>query len=188
MDLFKFQAQVQAQSFEELAERNQSKGYLQLQACCYKQDSDLTKSGKAADAYTWKCYGTEEIIGNRRRSFYRCAYPGCQANKVVERSLDWKSFVVLYRASHNHLSHIRASNHLTIKIPDKSFVTYEGGQMDEDGLVFFMRSVEDETRLQNLMDKKFDQPSDRRKAAVGLGVRKTKTRLVETWNTILTIL
>ncbi|MBA0621299.1 hypothetical protein Godav_006940 [Gossypium davidsonii] len=182
-------AQVQAQSFEELAERNQSKGNLQFQACCYKQDSDLTKSGKAADAYTWKCYGTKGLIGNRRKSFYRCAHPGCQAKKSVERSLDGKSFIVLSRASHNHpkslptrtsslsaFSHIRASNHLTIKIPDKSSVTYEGGQMDMDGLVFFVRSVEDETGLQNLMDKKSDQPSDRHKAVVGLGVRKAKTR------------
>ncbi|KAH1074641.1 hypothetical protein J1N35_026969 [Gossypium stocksii] len=182
-------AQVQAQSFEELAERNQSKGNLQFQACCYKQDSDLTKSGKAADAYTWKCYGTKGLIGNRRKFYYRCAHPGCQAKKSVERSLDGKSFIVLSRASHNHpeslptrtsslsaFSHIRASNHLTIKIPDMSFVTYEGGQMDMDGLVFFMRSVEDETGLQNLMDKKSDQPSDRHKAVVGLGVRKAKTR------------
>ncbi|MBA0593064.1 hypothetical protein Gorai_010023, partial [Gossypium raimondii] len=182
-------AQVQAQSFEELAERNQSKGNLQFQACCYKQDSDLTKSGKAADAYTWKCHGTKGLIGNRRKSFYRCAHPGCQAKKSVERSLDGKSFIVHSRASHNHpkslptrtsslsaFSHIRASNHLTIKIPDKSSVTYEGGQMDMDGLVFFVRSVEDETGLQNLMDKKSDQPSDRHKAFVGLGVRKAKTR------------
>ncbi|XP_052481548.1 uncharacterized protein LOC105764736 isoform X10 [Gossypium raimondii] len=181
-------AQVQAQSFEELAERNQSKGNLQFQACCYKQDSDLTKSGKAADAYTWKCHGTKGLIGNRRKSFYRCAHPGCQAKKSVERSLDGKSFIVHSRASHNHpkslptrtsslsaFSHIRASNHLTIKIPDKSSVTYEGGQMDMDGLVFFVRSVEDETGLQNLMDKKSDQPSDRHKAFVGLGVRKAKT-------------
>ncbi|KAL1068623.1 hypothetical protein V6Z11_D12G209700 [Gossypium hirsutum] len=180
-------AQVQAQSFEELAERNQSKGNLQFQACCYEQDSDLTKSGKAADASTWKCYGTKGLIGNRRKSFYRCAHPGCQAKKSVERSLDGKSFIVLSRASHNHpkslptrtslsaFSHIRASNHLTLKIPDKSSVTYEGGQMDMDGLVFFVRSVEDETGLQNLMDKKSDQPSDRHKVVVGLGVRKAKT-------------
>ncbi|KHG10275.1 putative WRKY transcription factor 26 [Gossypium arboreum] len=180
-------AQVQAQSFEELAERNQSKGNLQLKACCYKQDSNLTKSGKAADAYTWKCYGTKGLIGNRRKRFYNCAHPGCRAKKSVEKSLDGKSFIVLYRASHNHpeslptrtssLSacfHIRASNHLTIKIPDKSFVTYEGGQMDMDGSVFFMRSAEDETELQTLMDKKFDQPSDGHKATVGAGVRKAK--------------
>ncbi|TYH96977.1 hypothetical protein ES332_A12G212300v1 [Gossypium tomentosum] len=167
-------AQVQAQSFEELAERNQSKGNLQLKACCYKQDSNLTKSGKAADAYTWKCYGTKGLI---------C----CRAKKSVEKSLDGKSFIVLYRASHNHpeslptrtsslsaCSHIRASNHLTIKIPDKSFVTYEGGQMDMVGSVFFMRSAEDETELQTLMDKKFDQPSDGHKATVGAGVPKAK--------------
>ncbi|KAK9034493.1 hypothetical protein V6N11_050655 [Hibiscus sabdariffa] len=104
---------VQAHRFEELAEQNKSKGNLQSQASCYKQD----------------------------RSFQ------------VTRSLEWPTTEVIHRASHNHPKSqptrtssqsafsriLRASNHLNIKIPDKSIVTYEGGQMDDDGLVLFMR-------------------------------------------------
>ncbi|KAK8993999.1 hypothetical protein V6N11_008210 [Hibiscus sabdariffa] len=117
---------AQAQSFEELAEQNQSKGNLQSQASCYKQDRSCP----------------------------------------VTRSPEWPTTEVIHRASHNHPKSqptktssrsafsriLRASNHLTIKIPDKSIVTYEGGQMDDDGLVLFLR----------------------RKTAMDVGVRKAK--------------
>ncbi|GMJ05823.1 hypothetical protein HRI_004251500 [Hibiscus trionum] len=117
----------------------------------------------------------------------RCDYkqdPGCQPKRLLE----WPPTEVIHRASHNHPKSqptrtsslsafsriLRASNHLTIKIPDKSIVTYEGGQMDDDGLLLFMRLVADENKLQTLMDKNFDQLSDRRKAAIGVDVRKAK--------------
>ncbi|XP_022769589.1 WRKY transcription factor WRKY24-like [Durio zibethinus] len=131
------------------------------------ESQQSVKSRKSTDAYTWRCYGIKGLTGNRRRSYYRCAHPGCPANKSVERSLEGQITQVIHKAWHNHpesqptrtsslsaFSHIiRASNHLTIKIPDQSFVTYEGGHSDtEAGSVVFMRS---------LMDKKFDQPSDR---------------------------
>ncbi|KAE8683995.1 hypothetical protein F3Y22_tig00111161pilonHSYRG00006 [Hibiscus syriacus] len=144
---------LQAQSFEELAEQNQSKGNLQSQPCCCKQD------------------------------------PGGPAKKSVERSLDWQTTEVIHRASHNHPKSqptktsslsafsriLRAFNHLTIKIPDKSFVTYEGGKMDDDGSVLFI-SVADEEKLQSTMIKNFYELSDRCKVTLGVNVQKAKKR------------
>ncbi|XP_022769560.1 uncharacterized protein LOC111313103 isoform X4 [Durio zibethinus] len=153
-----------------------------LEASIRDESQQSVKSRKSADAYTWRCYGIKGLTGNRRRSYYRCAYPGCPANKSVERSLEGQITQVIHKAWHNHpesqptrtsslsaFSHIiRASNHLTIKIPDQSFVTYEGGHMDaEAGSVVFMRS---------LMDKKFDQPSDRPKADIDEDVPKAQKR------------
>ncbi|KAE8684034.1 AP-3 complex subunit delta-like [Hibiscus syriacus] len=89
------------------------------------------------------------LVGLRRRliGFIRVSGPWGPAKKSVERSLDWQTTEVIHRASHNHPKSqptktsslsafsriLRAFNHLTIKIPDKSFVTYEGGKMDDDG-------------------------------------------------------
>ncbi|XP_021286255.1 probable WRKY transcription factor 34 [Herrania umbratica] len=148
-------ARLQAQSFEEVAKQSQSKGNLQANYGNYcKQYSHLVKSRKSDDAYTWRCYG----IGNRRRSFYKCAHPGCPATKSVDRSLDGQIIEIIHKARHNHPESqltrtsslsafsqiIRASNHLTIKIPEQSYVTYEGVPMDpEAASVVLLRSVLD---------------------------------------------
>ncbi|WRX18302.1 WRKY domain - like 10 [Theobroma cacao] len=103
LDLFKFRARLQARSFEEVAKQSQSKGNLQANyGNYYKQYSHLVKSRKSDDAYSWRCIGIKGLIGNRRRSFYKCARPGFPATKSVDRSLDGQITEIIHKARHNH--------------------------------------------------------------------------------------